>query len=46
MPRQLAIRAIEVMTGQPQLKRLYTDYRAEKLPHDARFGRKSSTACT
>ena len=33
--RNLAIRTIEVMTGQPQLKRLYTDYRAEKLPHEA-----------
>lgn len=35
LARNLAIRAVEIVTGQPQLKRLYTDYRAEKLPHEA-----------
>lgn len=35
LPRNIAIRAIELMTGQPQLKRIYTDYQAENLPHDS-----------
>lgn len=34
LPRQLAIRAVEMVSGQPYLKRLYRAYQAEKLPHD------------
>ena len=33
LPRQLAIRAIELCSGQPYLKRLYRAYQAENLPH-------------
>ena len=35
MPRALLIRAIELMSGQPRLKRLYQAYQAERLPHSA-----------
>lgn len=34
LPRQLAIRAIEMCSGQPYLKRLYRAYQAEGLPHE------------
>lgn len=34
LPRQLAIRAVELCTGQPYLKRLYRAYQAEQLPHE------------
>ena len=34
LPRNLTIRAVELISGQPQLKRIYTDYQAENLPHD------------
>ena len=33
LPRQLAIRAVELISGQPYLKRLYRAYQAENLPH-------------
>ena len=33
LPRQLAIRTVELCTGQPYLKRLYRAYQAENLPH-------------
>ena len=35
LPRILAIRAIELASGQPRLKRLYRGYQAENLPHSA-----------
>lgn len=34
LPRKLFIRAIELCTGQPHLKRLYRDYQAQNLPHE------------
>ncbi len=34
LPRVLAIRAIEVMGGQPYLKRLYHEYQAQNLPYE------------
>lgn len=34
LPRKLTIRAIELCSGQPHLKRLYRDYQAQNLPHD------------
>jgi putative hemolysin len=33
LPRQLAIRCIELCSGQPYLKRIYRAYQAEKRPH-------------
>jgi len=30
--RVLAIRGVEILTGQPQLKKIYTDYQAQNLP--------------
>lgn len=34
LPRQLIIRAVELCTGQPYLKRIYRDYQAENRPHE------------
>lgn len=34
LPRQLAIRTIERLSGQPQLKRIYLEYQACDLPYD------------
>ena len=37
MPRKLGIRCVELLTGQPYLKRLYRDYQREALPHNRFF---------
>ena len=36
-PRKLGIRCVELLTGQPYLKRLYREYQREALPHDRFF---------
>ena len=38
LPRNLLIRSIEMLSGQPQLKRIYMDYRKDKLPHSVFWG--------
>ena len=37
LPRKLGIRCVELLTGQPYLKRLYRDYQREALPHNRFF---------
>lgn len=37
LPRKLGIRCVELLTGQPYLKRLYRDYQHAGLPHDRFF---------
>ena len=38
LPRKLLIRGIELMTGQPKLKRVYQSYRKDNLPKQAFWG--------
>lgn len=38
LPRILLIRAVEMLSGQPHLKRLYEEYRKERLPFSGFWG--------